>query len=289
MSDEPRDDGLLGPDAVAWRVIGHPGALIGGLRSLIIQSLHPLAIAGVAQHSDYQRRPLDRLHRTTYYVAATAFGDTDTALAAAERVRRRHSTVRGIDPVTGQRYSADDPDTQVWVHATEWHSFLAAHRVFGGRLSVEEEDRYIAEGAIVGSLLGTPQERIPASLAEMRAYFERVRPQLCVSESACTAIAFVVNPPATRETLPYYVALRVYANAAVALVPRDLRTLAGIDRPRALDLAAIAAARPLVTAAGLPGLRDLAGRVVGRETRDLIQPRLRNGQGARETELRRAA
>lgn len=272
------DDGLLGPDAVAWRVIGHPGALVGGLRSLVLQSLHPHAMAGVAQHSDYQRRPLDRLHRTTYYVAATAFGDTETANAAAARVRRRHAPVKGVDPVTGARYSADDPDTQLWVHTTEWHSFLAAYRVFAGGLSAEEEDRYMAEGAIVGSLLGTPRERVPASVAEARAYFEQVLPTLCMSDLARTAIDFVAQPAPTRETLPYLLPLRVYGSAAVALVPRHLRRLAGIDRPRALDAAAIAAARPLVVAAGLPGVRSLNALVVGRETHALIDARLRGAE-----------
>src|SRR5436305_9697840 len=111
MSITPFDDGLLGPDALAWRVIAHPGSLIGGLRSLIIQSLHPLAMAGVAEHSDFRRRPLARLKRTTYYVAATSFGDTATAADAARRVPRRHATVHGTDPVTGRPYSAGDPDT----------------------------------------------------------------------------------------------------------------------------------------------------------------------------------
>src|SRR4051812_8940819 len=129
MSVQPKDDGLLGPDAVAWRVVGHPGALIGGLRSLILQALHPLAMAGVDQHSDYTQRPLGRLQRTTYYVAATAYGDKETAARAVEQVRKRHNKVKGVDPVTGKRYSADDPDTQLWVHSTEWHSFLAAYRV----------------------------------------------------------------------------------------------------------------------------------------------------------------
>ena len=155
MSITPNDDGLLGPDALAWRVIAHPGSLVGGLRSLMIQSLHPLAMAGVAEHSDFRRRPLDRLKRTTYYVAATAYGDRATAMEAVRRVKRRHASVRGTDPVTGREYSADDPDTQVWVHITEWHSFLAAYRVFAGGLSPDDEDRYIREGTIIGSLLGT--------------------------------------------------------------------------------------------------------------------------------------
>jgi uncharacterized protein (DUF2236 family) len=275
MTVQPKDDGLLGPDPVAWRVIGHPGALIGGLRSLILQSLHPLAMAGVDQHSDYVNRPLDRLHRTTYYVAATAYGDTETAERAVEHVRRRHAKVRGTDPVTGRPYSADDPETQLWVHSTEWQSFLAAYRVFAGGLSAEEEDRYFAEGAVVGSLLGTPRELVPASVAEMDAYFERTQRELCMSEAARAAIDFVVSPRPTRDILAYYVPLRVYGNAARALVPREVRRLAGIDRPGALDAAAIAAARPWLAASQLPLISRLAREVVGRSTIDLIDSRLR--------------
>lgn len=259
------DGGVLGPDAVAWPVVSHPGALIGGLRALIIQSLHPLAMAGVAQHSDYRHRALGRLRRTAAYVAAGVFGDTATAHEAAARVRGVHAKVRGTDPVTGRPYSADDPDTQVWVHCVEWHSFLAAHRVFGPPLTAEEEDRYIAEGVRIAALVGTPPERVPASVAEMRAYFAAVRPQLRVSASAREAIGFVLRPPLTRELAPVQVPLRVYSGAALALVPGDLRALAGVDRSRAADAAAITAARPWVGGLRLPGLRELAAWAVGSE------------------------
>jgi uncharacterized protein (DUF2236 family) len=263
------DAGVLGPTAVAWPVVSHPGALIGGLRALIVQSLHPLAMAGVDQHSDYRSRALQRLQRTALYVAAGVFGDTATAEAAGERVKRMHRKVRGTDPVTGRSYSADDPDTQVWVHSVEWHSFLAAHRVFGPPLMPDEEDRYIAEGVPIAALVGTPRELVPASVAEMRDYFASVRPELRMSPAARQAIDFVVRPPLTRELLPYQAPLRVYSNAALALVPRDLRRLAGIDRPRAVDAAAIAAARPWVAALKLPALRDIGARVVGTEVRRL--------------------
>ena len=293
MSDvHPKDDGLLGPDPVAWRVIGHPGALIGGLRSLILQSLHPLAMAGVDQHSDYVKRPLDRLHRTTFYVAATAYGDTETAAQAVEHVKLRHRKVRGTDPVTGKAYSAEDPETQLWVHCTEWHSFLAAYRVFApDTLSPEEEDRYIAEGAIIGSLLGTPREMVPASAAEMDDFFERRQSELRMSEAARAAINFVVKPRPTRDILPYYAPLLVYGSAARALAPPEIQRLAEIERPPALDRAAIAAARPWLTAAQLPLVNRLARRVVGAKTIDLIDSRLRPSapDPAVELGLRQAA
>src|SRR4051812_17430277 len=146
------DGGVLGPGAVSWTVVGPPAALIGGLGALVIQSLHPLAMAGVAQHSDYPNRAREPLRRTAAYVAAGVFGDTETARAAGARVRHMHSRVRGIDRVTGRPYSADDPETQVWVPSVEWHSFLAAHRAFGRALRPEEEGRYFAEGVRIAAL-----------------------------------------------------------------------------------------------------------------------------------------
>jgi uncharacterized protein (DUF2236 family) len=267
-ADPPGDPGLFGPGAVTWRVHSDaPGMLMGGFASLMLQSLHPLAMAGVAQHSDYRNRALDRLRRTAGYVTATTFGDTETAHAAAARVKAVHRRVHGIDPVTGRAYSADDPDTQLWVHCVEWHSFLAVYRAYGGRLSPEEQDAYIAEGVRVAALLDVPAERVPASVDEMRDYFESVRPELCISEHARAAIEFVIHPPMTRELLPLQVPLRIVARAAVATVPRHLRALAGLEGPRSVDAVTVAAVRPAAAALTLPLLRDAPGLVLGAEVR----------------------
>lgn len=268
-ASSPADPGYLGPTAVAWPVLGHPGSLIGGLRALLIQSLHPLAMAGVAQHSDYRNRALNRLQRTAAYVGATAYGDTATADEAAARVRRMHGRVRGTDPVTGRAYSADDPTTQVWVHSVEWHSFLAAYRVFGPALTPEEEDAYLAEGVPIATLVGAREADVPASVEQMRTYFADVRPGLCVSDAARDAISFVASPPVTRELLAFQLPLRVFASAAVAIVPRDLRRLAGIDRPAAVDAAAITAARPWLAFMGTPVGRRLNALVIGGHSRAL--------------------
>lgn len=267
MSEPEAHDGYLGPDSVAWRVIAHPASIVGGLRALIVQSLHPLAMAGVAQHSDYRNRALDRLRRTAYYVAATTFGDRATADAAAARVRRVHRGIRGTDPVTGRAYSADDPEVQLWVHCVEWHSFLAAYRAYGGALTREERDRYVDEGARVAPLVGLPAEMVPRDVAELRDYFASVRSQLVVSSDARAAIDFVLRPPLTRDLIAYQVPIRVVARAAVAIVPRDLRRLAGIDQPRALDAVTVATVRPAAALLTLPLLRDAPSIVLGRSTR----------------------
>jgi uncharacterized protein (DUF2236 family) len=265
-----RDQGLFGPESVTWRVIGHQASLVGGLRSLMIQSLHPLAMAGVAEFSDYRSRPLRRLQRTSRYVAATTFGTTEQAREAAAMVRRMHKRVRGVDPVTGRSFSADDPDTQVWVHTVEIHSFLAAYRAFGGAITNEECDRYFAENVQVAELVGTPASMVPSSVADVRSYFASVRPELRMSAAAHDAIHFVLHPPlGNRDLLAYQLPLRALSNAALALMPRDLRRLAGVDRSPAIDAAVLAGTRPLIASLKLPLIRDAYGAVIGRDTTDI--------------------
>ena len=230
-----RDEGLFGPGSVTWRVHASPAMLIGGMRALIIQALHPLAMAGVFQHSDFRERPMFRLRRTAEYVATTTFGDTATAEAAGARVRHIHQFIRGTDPVTGREYSARDPETLLWVHCVEVHSFLAGYKAYGGRISDADQDRYFAESARTAALVGIEPADVPPTRADMRAYFEAMLPQLCVSRAASEAIRFVATPPITRDLLAYAAPLRVSATAAVALVPRHLRRMAGIDRPWAAD------------------------------------------------------
>ena len=234
------DAGLFGPGSVTWRVHAHPAMLIGGLRALLLQALHPHALAGVVQHSDFRERPMYRLRQTATYVATTTFGTTEQARAAGEHVRRVHTHINGVDPVTGRRYSAEDPETLLWVHCVEVHSFLAAVRAYGVRLSDADQDAYLAESARVAELVGIPPDMVPPSREAMREYFDAMLPELCISWEAKQTIDFVASPPLTRDLLPYAAPLKVVASAAVGLVPRHLRRLAGIDRPRLADAATYA-------------------------------------------------
>ena len=220
MSD---DHGLFGPDSVTWRVLSHPAALVGGLRALQIQSLHPLAMAGVAQHSDYLENPLNRLQRTAGYVTTVTYGTREEAEAAAAIVRRVHRHVHGTDPVTGKRYSASNPATMTWVHCVEVHSFLAAYRAYGRPISRADQDRYLAEQVEAAVLLGVPRGRLPDSVDSFRDYFASVRGELRSSPDARTAIEFVRRMtlpglPAAQRLL-MAPAFRVMGDAATALVP----------------------------------------------------------------------
>lgn len=200
----------------------------------MIQSLNPLAMAGIAQFSDFMVDPLKRFRRTAQYVHHVVFSDTVSAQAAATRVRSIHDKVTGIDPVTGRTYSANDPETLLWVHAVEAHSFLVAYRTFVGGLSDEDQDRYLAEYVAAAELIGVPREMVPSSRAEYREYFASALPSLCSSHAAAETINFVAKPnlrlvPA--KEWPFAINLKWAGHASVTLMPRSLRPIAGLPKP----------------------------------------------------------
>src|SRR5712671_6361726 len=136
----PEDDGFFGPASVAWRVSTDLASPVAGLRSLLMQALHPLAMAGVDQHSGWRRDPVGRLAATSAYLAPVTFGERAVAGQAAARVRRIHDHVRGVDAVTGRPYAAGDPALLLWVHAALVDSGLAASRLFGTPLQDADAD-----------------------------------------------------------------------------------------------------------------------------------------------------
>jgi uncharacterized protein (DUF2236 family) len=117
MPEDAADDGFFGPASVTWRVSADLASPVAGLRSLLMQALHPLAMAGVDQHSDWRRDPVGRLAATSAYLATITFGERAAAVRAAARVRRIHDHVAGVDTVTGRPYAAGDPALLLWVHA----------------------------------------------------------------------------------------------------------------------------------------------------------------------------
>lgn len=262
----PHDWGLFGPDSITWKIHASPVLLVGGLRALICQSLHPLPMAGVAQHSRYLDQPLRRLRRTAEYVATIVYGDTDSAERAALGIRRVHEKVRGTDPVTGRDYYANDPELLVWVHCVEVHSFLASYRAYGGKLTDAEQDAYLTEQVRAGEIAGIDPADVPGTRAEYRAYFESVRTELCCSEYSRDAIELCVSPPMMRELLPYQLPLRVMGAAAVAITPQHLRRMAGIERSAPTYVMAGAAARAAGIMMRAPMFQRAAAGAIGRRT-----------------------
>ena len=152
-SEGPR---WFGPDRAIWRVHADASIFVGALRALLLQSLHPLAMAGVAQHSDFREDPWGRLQRTARFLAGTTYGTAAQAELACATVRRVHGRVRGTAP-DGRPYDANDPHLLLWVHIAEVDSFLAAHQRFGARpLDRAEQDQYVSDLARVARELGVP-------------------------------------------------------------------------------------------------------------------------------------
>ncbi|MDZ7679573.1 MAG: oxygenase MpaB family protein [Acidimicrobiales bacterium] len=211
----PASPGLFAPDSVTWVVHGDPAMFVGGLRALLLQTLHPLAMAGVADHSDYRSDPWGRLRRTGRFIGVTTYGTEEEARAMIDRVRRIHGRVHGTAP-DGRRYEANDPHLLAWVHVTEVDSFLAAYQRYGRGepLTADEMDRYLSEMAVVAKLLGAAP--VPESRDELRQWLEQIRPELVVGHQARDAVRFLLAPPVALAARPVY---GVIGAAAIALLP----------------------------------------------------------------------
>jgi uncharacterized protein (DUF2236 family) len=198
IPDSP-GEGFFSPASVAWRVSGDLASPVAGLRSLLIQALHPLAMAGVDQHSDWRTDPVGRLAATSSYVATVLYGERDVAERAAARVRKIHEQVTGIDPETGRSYAASDPALLLWVHAALVDSGIAACALFGHQLSEADADRYVAEMTVAAQIVGVPGAMVPASAAELQRYLESVRPELRCSVAAKESMAYLLDPAGLDE------------------------------------------------------------------------------------------
>ena len=198
-----------------WRVHADAAMFVAGIRALLLQSLHPLAMAGVAGHSDYKGDPWGRLQRTSNFLATTTFGTVQDAEALIKRVQGIHERVRGRAP-DGRPYAASDPHLLKWVHIAEADSFLRAHQQYAGTpLTPDEADCYVAQSCVVATRLGVMAP--PTTVVELDAAVESYRHELEGTPAAREAARFLLlHPPLPRIARPGYGAL---AGAAVALLP----------------------------------------------------------------------
>src|SRR5829696_5939600 len=197
--------------------------LLAGMRGLLIQALHPLAMAGVDQHSDYKADPWGRLQRTIEYVVTTTFGDTAAAEQMGARVRAVHERVVGVDPHTGRPYRADDPELLAWIHNVEVHSFVAAYRRYGGWLFDGDADRFVTEKTRVAPLVGLSADAVPSDLSGLRAVL-RAAP-LEMTPAAREGARTILSPPLPLAYRPLY---GVAVAGAVSLLPRKVRAAYGL-------------------------------------------------------------
>lgn len=273
---DPGDPGLTGPGSPSWQLIAEPAAIVGGIRGLYLQIAHPLAMAGVADHSAFRTDPLGRLHRTTAYVTVTTFGSTFEGLAAIDRVRAIHRAVRGVGPF-GTPYDASSPELLTWVSIVLTSSFLATDRLFAPHpLSADQADQFVREQSTIAALLdlrisphdividhldgdGTgsttslvdrlaesrrlPMIRngwLPLSTTELRQRLETFGPDLRLSEAGEDAVAFLKTPPLTPLMGRAY---RILAAGACASLEPSHAELLGLALSEAQRTAALRRAR----------------------------------------------
>ncbi|MCZ4324443.1 oxygenase MpaB family protein [Pseudomonas anguilliseptica] len=218
------DPGLFGPDSVSWQVHGDfTSMLIGGISALLLQALHPLALAGVWDHSNFREDLLGRLRRTGQFVSGTTYGSRTDADWLIDKVKTIHLKVVGTAP-DGRDYAASDPALLTWVHVAEVHSFLQAHlRYRNPQLSEADQDRYYAEIALIAERLGATQ--VPRSRAEVAAYLAAVRPELHCDERSLEILRILLNAPAPSALAAP--AAKLLMQAGIDLLPEWAQQMLG--------------------------------------------------------------
>ncbi|TDQ50303.1 oxygenase MpaB family protein [Actinorugispora endophytica] len=182
------------PEDVTWRVQLDRAMWVAGVRALMLQALHPVAMQGVWQCSDFMADPVGRLMRTAAYVAVTTYGSPDEAAEFGARVRRVHERLSFTDPDTGRRHRVDETDLLLWVHCAEVVSYLEVVTRSGLRLTRDEADRYFAEQTRTAAHVGLDPADVPDSAERMRRYLAAVRPRLGASDAAVSTVRFLLWP-----------------------------------------------------------------------------------------------
>lgn len=221
------DEGFFAPGSAAWAVHGGMPTLVAGIRALLMQTLHPGAMAGVHDWSRYREDPLGRLSGTIQWLVTVTFADTATARAESSRVGRYHDRVVGtyLDARGVSRpYRADDQELLSWVHVVFTEAFLGCHETWGGRIP-GGADAYVREWATAGQLVGVTNP--PRSRAELYEQLAAFGPALKSDERVAEAVRFIRNPPLRRSMMPAY---RILFAGAVASLPADYRRRLGLRR-----------------------------------------------------------
>jgi uncharacterized protein (DUF2236 family) len=233
VGGEP-DPGWFGPGSTAWKVQADTSMFVAGVAAFALQLLHPLALAGVVDHSSFAEDFLGRVERTGEFVQGVVYGDTAEAERRCARVRAVHRRVVGTAP-DGRPYDASDPALLEWVHLGEYLAIAAAYRRFGALpLDDDELDSYVDEVAVAGEGVGVPDP--PHTWAQLDAALQQHRPQLAVGEQTAAALRFLAEPPGLPAAARP--AWRVAYAGGVACLPPWARRLLHLDDPSPLELIA---------------------------------------------------
>ncbi|MYU34276.1 DUF2236 domain-containing protein [Streptomyces sp. SID8358] len=196
------DPGLFGPRSVTWQMHADPMMWVAGVRALYLQALHPRAVRGVMENSDFRKDAWGRLMRTADFVGTVTYARTRDAERYGARVRKIHRLLKATDPRTGATYGIDEPALLLWVHCAEADSYLQVQRRSGFPLTDAQADRYVDEQREAARLVGLEPSGVPATTAALEAYFARVRPELAAGPDARDVDDFLREPPVPFPLIP---------------------------------------------------------------------------------------
>lgn len=250
----PREDwGLFGPDSPSWRVWSSPTALLAFQRSIVVETFDPFLAAAVEQQNKVRYNASGRFDRTIQYFLTVACGDARAAIEASEILMRVHARATGVEPISGQPYSANDPASQLWIHVTGWQSNLLCYERFGpGPLSAADEKRYWEECVRAAELQTCNPANVPRSREEVRAYYAAMKPRLCVSDHARRLIHYFLRSDRKVAGTGLWMGSHLMASATISTIPRWMRQLGGFDQPAWMDALVMPAARAAVRIAAQP-------------------------------------
>jgi uncharacterized protein (DUF2236 family) len=248
------DDGLFGPGSVTWRLIGEPIMWVAGFRALYLQALHPRTMRGTWQNTAFAdpKEAWGRLARTTGFVRVRTFGSMADVQRAGRRIRKIHASLSGVD-TDGTTFRIDEPEQLLWVHCGEVASYVDIARRAGMPLCSHDLDRFVDEQRRSAAVVGLDPADVPASVAELDAYYDVIRPKLHACPEARTALRLSFNPAVPRLLLPLKLVAPPFNTLAFATLPRWARKMYGAPGSPLTDVATTGTLRVIYAATrGLP-------------------------------------
>ena len=250
---EPAGDrGLFGPESVAWKVhADFISMMIGGISSLVMQALHPKALAGVWDHSSFREDLKGRLGRTAFFIAATTYGSNEMANHAIDRVNQIHQKVTGFDEFN-EPYRADDPQLLAWVHLTETRSFMSSYESYRSEsLNAHAKDQYFLEMKMLGERLGAID--LPDSYSGTEHAIRQYIPQLHYGDRAKSIIGMLDNFPSNLSAKPF---VKMISRAGFLNLPDWVYPIINRSQPSRLERLAMSSAIRLIAIPVREALKD---------------------------------
>jgi len=238
------DRGLFGPDSVTWRIMGEPVLWVAGFRALYLQALHPRVMRGTWQNTSFARpgESWGRFVRTAEFIGVRTYGTTDQVARAGRRIRKIHASLTGTEP-DGTRFRLDEPELLLWVHCGEISSYVDVVRRSGVGLSAADLDAFVDEQRRSAAVVGLDPGTVPATVAELDAYYERMRAGLYACAEAKQALRRSYHPDLPAQFLPLRAVVPPVNTLAFASLPRWARRMYGTPGSPVTDLGATVALR----------------------------------------------